>query len=120
MRYKMIYGEPQDDFIWEMRPTYSPLEKLHLKLAKWHLRNVLKISEKDMDELYDSVYEALMRETIEENPYDPFAFTEINAEDLFNDLVDIDPNIITGDKNKLYKNRSITNSVISNSIVKMN
>lgn len=87
-----------------MRPTYSPLEKLHLKLAKWHLRNVLKISEKDMDELYDSVYEALMRETIEENPYDPFAFTKINAEDLFNDLVDLDSDVITGDKNNLYKN----------------
>ena len=120
MKYKMIYGKPQDDFIWEMRPTYSPLEKLHLKLAKWHLRKVLKISEKDMDELYDSVYEALMREAIEENPYDPFAFTKINAEVLFDKLVSVDPNVITGDKNKLYKNYAITNSIISNSIVKMN
>ena len=56
-----------------------------------------------MDKFYDSVYEALMRETIEENPYDPFAFTKINAEDLFNDMVNIEPNIITGDKNNLYK-----------------
>ena len=120
MKYKMIYGSKDDDFIWEMRPTYSPLEKLHLKLAKWHLRNVLKISEKDMDELYDSVYEAVMRESIEENPYDPFAFTKINIEDLFNDLVDLDSDVITGDKNKLYKNHTITNSVISNSVVKMN
>jgi hypothetical protein len=120
MKYKMIYGSDNDDFIWEMRPTYSLIERLHLRLAKWHLRSVLKISEKDMDELYDSVYEALMRESIEENPYDPFSFTKINAEDLFNNLVDIDPNIITGDKNKLYKNHTITNSVISNSVVKMN
>ena len=73
-----------------------------------------------MDELYDSVYEALMRETIEENPYDPFAFTKVNVEDLFNDLVSLDSNVITGDKDKLYKNQTITNSVISNSIVKMN
>ena len=120
MKYKMIYGKPQDDFIWEMRPTYSFLEKLHLKLAKWHLRKVLKVSEKDMDELYDSVYEALMREVIKENPYNPLAFTEINAEDLFNNLVDLDSDVITGDKNKVYKNHTITNSVISNSIVKMN
>ena len=73
-----------------------------------------------MDELYDSVYEALMREAIEENPYDPFAFTKINAEDLFDKLVSVDPNVITGDKNKLYNNHTITNSIISNSIVKMN
>lgn len=103
-----------------MIPTYLPLEKLHLKLAKWHLRKVLKINEKDMDELYDSVYETLMTETIEENPYNPFAFTEIDAEDLFDKLVSADPNVITGDKNKLYKNHTITNSIISNSIVKMN
>lgn len=120
MKYKMVYGKPQDDFIWEMKPIYSPLEKLHLKLAKWHLKKVLKISEKDMNEFYDSVYEALMRETIEENPYDPFAFTKINAEDLFNSLVDLDSNVITGDKNNLYKNHTISNSIISNSIVKMN
>jgi hypothetical protein len=120
MKYKMIYGSDNDDFIWEMRPTYSPLEKLHLKLAKWHLRKVLKISEKDMDELYDSVYEALIRETIKENPYDPFSFTKIDAEDLFNDLVGLDPNVITGDKNKLYKNYTITNSGINNGIIKMN
>lgn len=103
-----------------MRPTYSLLEKLHLKLAKWHLRSILKISEKDMDELYDSVYEALMRESIEENPYNPFAFTEISAEDLFNNLVNSDPNVITGNKNKLYKNCTITNSGINNGIIKMN
>lgn len=120
MKYKMIYGSDNDDFIWKMTPTYSPLEKLHLKLAKWHLRKVLKISEKDMDELYNSVYEALMTETIKENPYDPFAFTKLNAEDLFNDLVDFDSDIITGDKNKLYTNHTISNSVISNSVVKMN
>jgi len=116
MKYKMVYGNPQDDFIWEMRPTYSFLEKLHLKLAKWHLRKVLKISEKDMDELYDSVYEALIRETIKENSYSPFGSIEINAEDL----VGLDPNVITGDKNKLYKNYTITNSGINNGIIKMN
>ena len=73
-----------------------------------------------MDEFYDSVYKALVAETIKENPYNPFAFTEIDAEDLFNDLVDLDSDVITGDKNKLYKNQTITNSIISNSVVKMN
>jgi hypothetical protein len=120
MKNKIVYGSDKDDFIWKMETVYNPIEKLHLKLAKWHLRNVLKISEKDMGELYDSAYEALMRESVEENPYDPFAFTKIDAEDLFNDLVGLDPNVITGDKNKLYKNHTITNSVISNSVVKMN
>lgn len=120
MKYKMIYGKPQDDFIWEMRPTYSLLEKLHLKLAKWHLRKVLKINEKDMDELYDSVYEALVTESIEENPYNPFAFTEVNAEDLFNNLVNLDSDTTARNKDKLRKNHTITNSVINNSIVKMN
>jgi hypothetical protein len=66
MKNKIVYGSDKDDFIWKMETVYNPIEKLHLKLAKWHLRKVLKVSEKDMDELYDSVYEALMRESIEE------------------------------------------------------
>jgi hypothetical protein len=120
MKSKIVYGSDKDDFIWKMETVYNPIEKLHLKLAKWHLRKVLKVSEKDMDEFYDSVYEALMRESIEENPYDPFSFTKVNAEDLFNNLVKLDSDVATGDKDKLYKNHTITNSVISNSVVKMN
>lgn len=78
MKYKMIYGSKDDDFIWKMIPTYSPLEKLHLKLAKWHLSKLLKINQESIDKLYDRVY----NDIIKEMEYDPKALTKVTSEQL--------------------------------------
>ena len=65
MKYKMVYGKPQDDFIWEMIPTYSPLEKLHLKFAKWHLRKVIKVDKEILDKLWLECYNSIIKEKLE-------------------------------------------------------
>ena len=48
-----------------MRPTYSPLEKLHLRLAKWHLRKLIKVDEKILDKLWLECYNSIIKEKLE-------------------------------------------------------
>lgn len=68
MKYKMVYGNPQDNFIWKMIPIYSPLEKLHLKLAKWHLRKLTKVDKEMLDKLWLRCYNDIINKKIE-NPW---------------------------------------------------
>lgn len=79
MKYKMIYGSKDDDFIWEMIPTYSPLEKLHLKLAKWHLRKVLKVDKEILDKLWLECYNSIIKEKLE-NPFKVYKIDEKEVE----------------------------------------
>ena len=75
MKYKMVYGKPQDDFIWKMIPTYSPLERLHLKLAKWHLRKVLKVGKEILDKAWFECYNDIIKK-INEEPLMKCTYTE--------------------------------------------
>ena len=75
MKYKMIYGSKDDDFIWKMIPTYSLLEKLHLKLAKWHLRKLIKVDEKILDKLWLEYYNNIIKK-INEEPLIKYTYTE--------------------------------------------
>jgi hypothetical protein len=74
----MVYGSDKDDFIWKMETVYNPIEKLHLKLAKWHLSKLLKINQESIDKLYDRVY----NDIIKEMEYDPKALTKVTSEQL--------------------------------------
>jgi hypothetical protein len=48
-----------------MIPTYSPLEKLHLKLAKWHLRKLAKVDKEILDKLWLECYNSIIKEQLE-------------------------------------------------------
>lgn len=75
MKYKMIYGSDKDDFIWEMKPTYSLLEKLHLKLAKWHLRKVLKVGKEILNKVWLECCNDIIKK-INEEPLMKCTYTE--------------------------------------------
>ncbi len=78
MKYKMIYGSKDDDFIWKMIPTYSPLEKLHLRLAKWHLRKLIKVDKEILDKLWLECYNSIIKEKLE----DPFNVHKIDEKEI--------------------------------------
>ena len=68
MKYKMIYGSKDDDFIWKMETVYNPIEKLHLKLAKWHLRKLVKVDKEMLDKLWLECYNSIIKKLYSFNP----------------------------------------------------
>lgn len=65
MKNKIVYGSDKDDFIWKMETTYNPIEKLHLRLAKWHLRKIIKVDKEMLDKLWLECYNNIIKESLE-------------------------------------------------------
>lgn len=75
MKHKMIYGSKDDDFIWKMEMVCNPIEKLHLKLAKWHLRKLAKIDKEIVDKVQLECYNDIIKK-INEDPLVKYTYTE--------------------------------------------
>lgn len=82
MKYKTIYGSNNDDFILKIKRVYNPIEKLHLKLAKWHLRKILKINKESIDYLYNKA----CNDIIKEINYRPTAVTSFTAKQIIDKI----------------------------------
>jgi hypothetical protein len=65
MKNKIVYGSDKDDFIWKMETVYNPIEKLHLKLAKWHLRKLLKLDKQVLDKAWLMCYNDIIKKVNE-------------------------------------------------------
>ena len=78
MKNKIVYGSDKDDFIWKMETAYNPIEKLHLKLAKWHLRKLIKVDKEILDKLWLECYNSIIKEKLE----DPFKVYKIDEKEV--------------------------------------
>ena len=84
MKHKIIYGSDKDDFIWKMETVYNPIEKLHLKLAKWHLRKFVKVDKEILDKIWLECYNSIIKEKLE-YPWKEYKVDEELIE-KFNDI----------------------------------
>lgn len=75
MKHKMIYGSKDNDFICKMETVYNPIEKLHLKLAKWHLRKLLKLDKQALDKAWLMCYNDIIKK-VNEKPLVKYTYTE--------------------------------------------
>lgn len=85
MKYKTTYGSNKDNFIWKTEMVYSPIEKLHCLLAKWHLSKLLKVNQEAIAKMYNRVY----NDIIKEMNYNPTAVTSVTAEQLIDKMKEI-------------------------------
>ena len=65
MKNKIVYSSDKDNFIWKMETAYNPIEKLHLKLAKWHLRKLIKVDKEILDKMWLECYDNIIKESLE-------------------------------------------------------